>query len=256
MASDRAKEVAARQKQEAKALKEAKKHSDDPKDWGTVKQLRETIKMTVKTSPSSKWWLLAALLGPIIVFVVIGLIMGNLSSIIYFSILGVLLGMTTSMVVLLQLSRSAMFKKYDGQPGAAQVALDLLDKKKWTVTPAIAVTRQQDCVHRVVGPVGIVLVGDGDEQRVKGLLATERKRHEQVAYDVPVNTLSVGNGAGQIPLRKATGAVKRLPKSLSKAALGQLDSRIKALENVRGRVPLPKGPMPNLKGVHKAMRGH
>jgi len=256
MASDRAKEVAARQKAEAKALKEAKKNSDDPKDWGMVKQLRETVKMTIKTSPSSKWWLIAALLGPIVIFVAIGLIMGPLLSIIYFTVLGILLGITAAMGALLKLSRDAMFKKYDGQPGAAQVALDMLDKKKWTVTPAIAVTRQQDSVHRVVGPAGIVLVGDGDEQRVKGLLATERKRHEQVAYDVPVNILSVGNGAGQIPLRKANGAVKRLPKKLSKAARGQLDSRIKALENVRGRVPLPKGPLPNLKGVHKAMRGH
>jgi len=253
MANDRAKEVAARQKAEAKALRESKKHSDDPKDWGTIRQIRETIKMTVQEDPASKWWLLLALIGPIILGVVAGVV---LKSYIYWPILGILVGMSLGMVALLQLSKSAMYKKYDGKPGSAQVALGMLDKKKWTSSIGIAGTRQQDAVHRLLGPAGIVLVGDGDEARVKGLLATERKRHEQVAYDVPVSTISVGRGKGQVPLDKAASAIKKLPKTLTKADRAQLDKRIKALDNVRGMVPLPKGPMPNLKGARKAMRGH
>jgi len=252
MAADRAKEVAERQKAEAKALREAKKNSDDPKDWGTIRQVRETIKMTVTQDPKAKWWLLIALIAPIIVGVIVGII---LKSYIYWPILGILAGMSAGMVALLQLSKSAMYKKYDGQPGGAQVALGMLDKKKWTTNVAFSVTRQQDAVHRVIGPAGIVLVGDGDEQRVKNLLATERKRHEQVVYDVPVTTISVGNGHSQVPLRKAAAAIKKLPHVLTKADRAQLDKRIKALDNVRGMVPLPKGPLPNMKGAHKAMRG-
>jgi len=252
MANDRAKEVADRQKAEAKALREAKKHSDDPKDWGTIRQVRETIKMTVTEDPKSKWLLLAALVGPIIAGVVVAIVV---QAYFYWPILGILVGMTLGMVALLQLSKAAMYKKYDGKPGGAQVAIGMLDKKKWTSNVAFSVTRQQDAVHRVIGPAGIVLVGDGDENRVRGLLATERKRHEQVAYDVPVTVISVGKGPNQIPLSKAADAIKKLPKTLSKAERAQLDKRIKALDNVRGAVPLPKGPMPNLKGVHKAMRG-
>jgi len=244
--------VAERQKAEAKAAKERKKNSDDPKDWGTVKQMRETIKVTVKTDPSSKWWMLGALLLPIVAGVVIGLLTGH---VIYATVFGVLIGFTLAMFALLQLSRGAMYKKYEGQPGSAQVALGMLDKKKWTTSLAIAVNRQQDAVHRVLGPAGIVLVGDGDEQRVKGLLNTERKRHEQVAYGVPVSTISVGSGEGQIKLSKAAGAIKKLPKTLSTSDRTQLDKRINALDNVRGRIPLPKGPLPSLKGAHKAMKG-
>ena len=252
MASDRAKEVAERQKAEAKALREAKKKSNDPKDWGTIRQLRETIKVTVQMDPKSKWWMLGALLGPVVIGAVVGILTKHW---IYSPLLGLMIGLTLAMLALLKLSKDAMYKKYEGQPGAAQVALGTLDKKKWTHTPAIAINRQQDCVHRVLGPAGIVLVGDGDQTRVKALLTTERKRHEQVAYDVPVSTISVGSGDEQVRLPKAADAIKKLPKPLSKAQIAQLETRIKALDNVRGRVPLPKGPLPNIKGAHKAMRG-
>ena len=252
MAGERAKEVAARQKAEAAALKEKKKHSDDPKDWGTMRQVRETLKITLKGDPKAKWWLLASLLGPIAIGVVVGLITTHW---LYFPIFGLMVGLTVAMFALVKLSKDVMYKRYDGQPGSAQVAIGTLDKKKWSSEWAIAINRQQDCVHRVIGRAGIVLVGDGDQQRVKALLATERKRHEQVAYDVPVTTISVGQGDEQVKLTKAANAVKKLPKPLSKSEVAQLQSRIKALDNVRGRMPIPRGPIPNMKGAHKAMRG-
>ena len=252
MASERAKEVAERQKAEAKALKEAKKNSTDPKDWGTIRQLRETIKMVVQITPAAKWWLLGAVIGPLLIGVVVGLITGRW---IYMPIFGLLVGLTAAMLLLTRLAKTSMYKKFAGQPGAAQVALGLLNKKKWTITPAITATRQQDCVHRVIGPAGIVLVGDGDEQRVKALLTTERKRHEQLGYDVPVSIVSVGDGENQVKLNKACDVIKKLPKKLSSEQVGQLESRLKALDNIRGRVPLPRGPLPNMKGARKAMRG-
>ncbi|MCL2653271.1 MAG: DUF4191 domain-containing protein [Propionibacteriaceae bacterium] len=252
MASDRAKEVAERQKAEAKALKEAKKNSTNPSDWSTVRQVRETIKMTVQMDPSSKWWMGAALVVPILLGVGIGLIVNHW---LYATVMGILIGVSVFLWSLIILSKRAMYKKYDGQPGAAQVALGELNKKTWTVTPQIVGTKQADTIHRAVGPVGIVLVGDGDPSRVKALLATERKRHEQISYDVPVHTISVGNGDGQVPLRKASAAIKKMSGKVSKAQISQLDARIKALDNIRGKVPVPRGPMPNMRGARKAMRG-
>jgi len=253
MASERAKEVAERQKAEAKALKAAKKNSTNPSDWGTVKQVRETVKMTVQMDPTSKWWMIAAFVVPIVLGVVIGLVSGHW---IYATIMGIMVGFALFLWSLIILSKRAMYKKYDGQPGAAQVALNELNKKRWTITPQIAGTKQSDTVHRAVGPAGIVLVGDGDANRVKALLATEKKRHEQISYDVPVHTVSVGNGDGQTPLRKAASTIKKLPGNVSKGQIGQLDSRIKALDNIRGKVPVPRGPMPNMRGARKALRGH
>jgi len=252
MASEREKEFAERQKAEAKALKEAKKNSTDPKDWSTWRQMRETVKMTVQIDPSAKWWLIAAFLVPTVIGVVVGLLTGHW---IYATLLGIMIGLTVAMWALNILAKRSMYKKYDGQPGAAQVVFGELNKKTWTSTPQIAGTRQQDTVHRVVGPAGIVLVGDGEPQRVKALLATEKKRHEQIAFDVPVTTLSVGSGDGQVALNKAAAAIKKLPKKASKTQIEQLGARLKALDNIRGKVPVPRGPLPNMKGAHKALKG-
>ena len=251
MVGERAKELAARQKLEAQKLKEAKKHSDDPNDWGPVKQITETLKMTVQELPSSKWWLSAGLILPIIIGV--GALL--LFKFYFGPIYGVLIGLTLAMFLLSTLAKTAVYKKYEGEPGAAQVALGMLNKKRWSHTPAISATRQEDCVHRAVGPAGIVLIGDGDASRSRGLLNTERRRHEQLAYDVPVSTLSVGRGQGQIPLNRAVNAINRLPRKLSKAQVAQVENRLKALDSNRGRLPLPQGPMPSMKGARKAMKG-
>ena len=75
-------------------------------------------------------------------------------------------------------------------------------RRGWKAEPAVGFTKQQDVVHRVVGPPGIVLVGEGNPTRVKALLATERRRHERVAAEVPIHEVIVGNDEGQVPLPK------------------------------------------------------
>ena len=54
----------------------------------------------------------------------------------------------------------------EGQPGAAAAALRML-RRGWKTDPAIAFTKQQDVVHRVVGPPGIVLIGEGNPNRLR-----------------------------------------------------------------------------------------
>ena len=96
----------------------------------------------------------------------------------------------------------------EGQVGAAAGALGLL-KRGWTVDNAIAFTKQQDVVHRVIGPPGIVLVGEGSPGRLKALMTSERKRHERVAVDAPVHEIVVGNGDDQVPLAKLSRTCRR-----------------------------------------------
>lgn len=149
-----------------------------------------------------------------------------------------------------------MYARFKGQTGSAEVALSLLDKKKWTSTPAIAFTRQQDVVHRAVGPGGIVLIGEGHGNGLRNLLATETKRHEQVAYGTPVTSIIMGDGKGQVPLEDLDKHIKKLPKALSTSQVDEVVNRLKALDAMRPKVPLPKGPMPNsMKGARAAMRG-
>ena len=126
-------------------------------------------------------------------------------------------------------------------PGAAASALTTL-RRGWKTEPAVGFTKQQDVVHRVVGPPGIVLVGEGNPTRVKALLATERRRHERVAAEVPIHEIVVGNDEGQVPLPKLVKHVSKLKRQVAPADMTDLLSRLKAIDAARPAAPAAEGP--------------
>ena len=128
-------------------------------------------------------------------------------------------------------------------------------RRGWKTDAAIGFTKQQDVVHRVVGPPGIVLIGEGSPARVKPLVAAEAKRHEQVSHGTPVTQVLVGNGAGQVKLGDLQKHIEKLPKALQPHQVTDVKQRLRALDAVRPKAPLPKGPMPTPKGVNRALRG-
>ncbi len=180
---------------------------------------------------------------------------GTLSLII--SIVGALLiGMLCALLVFGRRAQKAAYAQMEGQPAAAAGALQML-KRGWKVEPVIGFTKQQDVVHRVVGPPGIVLVGEGSSQnRVKQLLGTERRKHERVAAGVPIHELICGRGEGEIPLPKLMRHVTKLGRSVKPAEMTDILQRLKALDATRGKVPMPKGPVPtSMKGMRGQQRG-
>ena len=157
---------------------------------------------------------------------------------------GLPLALLASTLIFTRRAEAAVYKQIEGQPGAAASALQTL-RKGWFVEPAIAVNRQQDVVHRVIGKPGIVLVGEGtSEPRVKNLLAQERKRHARIATDVTIHEIVVGNAEGQVPLRKLGRTVQKLPKSLSPAQMTEVRNRLRAMPSGTNQLPIPKGPLP------------
>ena len=120
---------------------------------------------------------------------------------------------------------------------------------------AVAATRQMDVIHRVLGEPGIVLVGEGNPTRVRALLTTEAKRYEQVAYGVKVTPIIIGKGDGQVALPQLAKHIQKLPKTLQPHQITDVKQRLKALDAVRPKAPIPRGPMPAMKGVKRAMRG-
>jgi hypothetical protein len=252
MASEKAKELAAQQKAEVAALKLAKKNSTNPRDWSWYKQIWQTYKVTAESDPQLNWWLLGAFGGTVVLSVIVGLFLGTWWM---WLLLGVMGGLTAALWLLLDRAKKATFVRYAGQPGSAEVALSMLDKKKWFYTPVITATRQLDVVHRAVGPGGIVLIGEGTPARVRALLASEAKKHEQVAYGVGVTTIMMGDGEGQVPLPKLANHLKKLPKKLEASQVTDVKARLRALDAARPKVPIPRGPLPSMKGVNRAMRG-
>ncbi|SDI20629.1 protein of unknown function [Sinosporangium album] len=204
---------------------------------GRIKQLRMIAKIVKQANPKGMPIVYASALGTLAVCIVIGLVMSWLW---YMVFIGLMLSLTVGLVVFGQLAQKAQYSILDGQVGAAAAVLQGM-RGNWDVTPAVAVNRDQDVVHRVVGYPGIVLVGEGYGGRIQKLLLAEKKRVQRVAVEVPVYDVQCGDGEGQVPLAKLQRHLMKLPRNLKKPAVSEINYRLRALPQ---NLPLPKGPLP------------
>jgi hypothetical protein len=218
------------------------------------KQIIQTYRMAKKSDRRIGLWIaLAFLAGAAVGFALFyflpgpGLLWGILGA--------VLFGFLAAMIIFGRRAQRAAYDQMDGQRGSAAAALKMM-RRGWKVDPAIGFTKQQDVVHRVVGPPGIVLVGEGSPTRVKQLLLNERRKHERVAAETPIHEVVCGRGEDEVPLPKLVRHVRKLGKSLKPAEMTDLLYRIKALDANRSNIPLPKGPVPtSMKGHRGNLRG-
>ena len=202
-------------------------------------RLRETWAAGRQVDPKIGWVSLGVFLAVLAVAVLLGLIVRQPAA---FAFVGVPLGALAATIVFGRRFERGSYRMIEGRPGAAGGVLDTL-KRGWTITPAVAVTRDEDFVHRAVGRAGVVLVGEGTSpQRVGRLLAQERRRHARVALDTTVVEVVVGNGEGEVPLRRLTRHLRKLPKTLQGSQVTELNSRLRALRTQP--VAMPKGPLP------------
>lgn len=252
MASEAAKELARKQKAQRQAEKERKRTSNDPNDWGRWRQFTEAYKRTDEVDPTTKWWMLGAALGVAAIILVIGFLLNMAWW--AFVPLAVMSALLAALMVLTRKARSAMYTRYKGQPGSAEVALSMLNKRKYTYDLGIAATRELDIVHRVLGPCGILLIGEGAPGRTRKLLAEQARRHNQVSYGTTVNSIVLGDAANQVKLADLQKYIQKMPKVMEPYQVTEVQQRLKAL-NARNQLPLPKGPLPTPKGINRALRG-
>lgn len=183
----------------------------------------------------------AALLGAAVPVVVLGLV---LSQWIAGAVLGVLLGLLAGLVVFGRRATAAQIRAIEGQPGAAAAVLQTM-RGQWFVTPAVAVTGKAAMVHRVVGRCGVVLVAEGPGAAPAQLVRKESQRlRRAVGAEVPVTTVVVGDGEGQVPLGRLALHLARLPRKLKRRKVADVARRLDALAGTR--VPIPKGPLPRI----------
>jgi hypothetical protein len=155
--------------------------------------------------------------------------------------LGIAFALMAAMIVFGRRLSKAQIGMIEGQPGAAAAVLQQM-RGMWTVTPAVAFTRNQDFVHRVVGRPGVILVGEGAPARVATLLKQEQRKVSRVAGEAPVHTISVGEKDDQVALGQLQASVMKLPRKLKPREVGTLEQRLGALRDTQ--LPMPKGPMP------------
>ncbi len=170
--------------------------------------------------------------------------------------LGVVLGALVAFIVFGRRAQKSVYRKAEGQTGAAAWALDNL-RGKWRVTPGVAATGHFDAVHRVIGRPGVILVGEGSATRVRPLLAQEKKRTARLIGEVPIYDIIVGNGDDEMPLAKLERHLTRLPANITVKQMDTLESRLAALGTRAGAAVMPKGPLPNagkMRGVQRTVR--
>ena len=234
------------------------KEKTEPEKTGRIRQFRDTYRMTKQSDPTIGLWLLGSfLLVGAIGFVVFFFLLpsGGVLGLVLAIVGALLFGTLAALIVFGRRAQSSAYKQMDGQPGAAAAALRML-RRGWKSDVAIAFTKQQDVVHRVVGPPGIVLVGEGNSNRLRQLMATERRKHERVAADAPIHEVICGNEPGQVPLPKLVRHVQKLGRKVKPAEMTDILNRIKALDAQRSIIPIPKGPVPNsMKGMRGNLRG-
>ena len=221
---------------------------------GRAAQLLQAYRMTKEVDPKIGLVLLATFVFvAAVAYALLFLIPPNW--VVVDVLLALMIGVLVALIVFTRRATAAQYKQIEGKPGAALAALSVL-KRGWHTDQAIAFTRNQDVVHRVVGPPGIVLVGEGNASRVKQLLTQERRKHARVAADAPLHEVVVGYGEGEVPLPKLAKRVMKMKREVEPAQITDIRARLKALDATRSAVPLPKGPVPtSMKGMRGNLRG-
>ena len=230
----------------------AKKDPSEKKE-GRLKQIALVYQMTKKTDPRIGLILLGVfLVTALVAFGVFSLVPGGW---VFDVITAVLFGVLAALIVFGRRAQKSQYAQIEGRTGAAAAVLSQL-KRGWKVDPGIAINRNQDLVHRVVGPPGIVLVGEGNPNRLKTLLANERRKHERVASETPIYEIVAGDGEGAVPVPKLMRHVSKLGRNIKPAEMTDVLQRLRALDANRSNMPIPKGPVPtSMKGARQNMRG-
>jgi hypothetical protein len=215
---------------------------------GQAGMIKQAYTLTRKNDPKLPWVMLIAF---VVVAGLVELIGILLSSPFLFLPLALITGGLAALILFGRRAQGSAYRQVEGQPGAAAWVLEGM-RGDWRVTSGVAGTAQLDAVHRVLGRPGVILVAEGVPSRVRGLLAQEKRKVARIAGDTPIYDIVVGDDADQVPLRKLSAHVMKLPRNLSAAEVNSLGRRMSAMGGAR--MPVPGGPLPGGKQMSVSQR--
>jgi hypothetical protein len=235
------------------AASRSEKQAAPAKKPGRLSTLRQVFSITRESDPLLPLWMLGAFVAVVLVAFLIGLPLGHP---VYLAVLGVPLGVLLALLIMSRRAERFAYARAAGQPGVTGQVMKNI-RRGWFVEeePVAIDPRTRDLVFRAVGRPGVALVTEGPVPRVNRLVDGERKRVTRVlGPNVPVLVFHVGDGEGQVPLRKINSKLMRSKPSLTKTEAGQVAARLKALGGARP--PIPKGIDPTrMRPDRKGVRG-
>ncbi|WP_239395190.1 DUF4191 domain-containing protein [Frankia sp. CiP3] len=205
---------------------------------GRLAQVRTVYRLTRERDPRALWWSLVGLVLPVAIGVLLSVLVGRLW--IWLPI-GIMLGLVSAMNIFSRRVQRTAYAEMEGQPGAAAGIVERM-RGDWRLTPAVAVNRHQDVVHRVVCRAGVVVIAEGRGRGQRELLGNEVRRIRKVIGETPVHDIIIGTGPGEVPLPKLQGTLMRLPRTLRRGEVDPVERRLRAV--TAPSLPIPKGPIP------------
>ena len=218
-------------------------------------QLWQAFQMQRKEDSRLLPYMIGAFVAIVAAAVAVGILIGGVTKYM-FIVLGITLGVLVAFTIFGRRAQKSVYRRAEGQTGAAAWALDNM-RGKWRVTPGVAATGHFDAVHRVIGRPGVIFVAEGSPSRVKPLLAQEKKRTARLIGDVPIYDVIIGNDQGEVPLSKLERHLTRMPANITVKQMDVLESKLAALGSKGGTAAMPKGPLPpqaEVKGVGRTVR--
>lgn len=159
-------------------------------------------------------------------------------------IASVMLGILAALIVFGRRAQRAMYAQMEGTLGATTGALQML-RKSWKVQPAVGLNKNQDMVHRVIRPTWHRVGRRRLKQLARQGAACQRTQASRAgARRCPGARGDRGQQQGEVPIPKLVKAVQGFPRAIEPKQMTEILSKLKAIDAVRGAVPMPKGPMP------------
>ena len=248
-------------KEAAKAAKKEQRAAKRAKGKATRSQLKQAFDLQRKRDKALIPIMLACVLGGGLLFFLLGLWWGAKW---FWLIMGLILGAVLAMFIFSRRLEKSMYDEVGDTPGAAGWTLENMRNTMgivWQTKTGVQANTHMDTVHRVVGNPGVVLVGEGNPNRLKSLMAKEHKRVDRLLAGVPIYEVYAGEGEGQVRNRDLQKHLLKLPKNYKKDEVYSLSAKLDAMDS-RGRgaqaASLPGGPLPkqaqNMAGMNRKMR--
>jgi len=208
-----------------------------------MRQLLRVYKITAKNDPTALW---IAILGFLLVLgasFLIGFLVNGLGTLGFWLWIatGLLSAFLTFMIVMSRRAERNAYIQIEGQAGAVGAVLDSQIRRSWRASPMpIAVNpKSRDAVYRMIGPAGVVLIGEGPSARVQQMLEDESRRIARSAPGVQIHKVRVAIDGG-VRLYELLKTVYKLKKSLTRSEVSAVANRLDSLANSTA-LPIPKG---------------
>jgi hypothetical protein len=220
------------------------KEKKPKKSSGLFAQFGEQIRFLKGVDPKAVPLAIFIGVTAFVIITVLGVFIsaGAFLGIVIWVVLGIVTGYLSALLTLTRRANTAIFTKYANEPGRISLTVGTLTRRvyKGTNQPVAVNARTRDMVFRIVGPAGVVLLGEGIKNSTQQLLEDERRKVQRVASGVTVHTFFSSEDGQGVPLATLHKKVTKLKRTLTKNEIRAVQNRLAAMDS-RGGLPIPKG---------------